>query len=916
MKALFQIHRVALLAYPPSFRRHFGAELQRTFEARATAARPSRVRVLLLFLFHCADAIASGLLERGRLAAMRWAWPREYASLVASSRRSLFMTRESLVADLKLALRQFTRTPVFATLTVLTLALGIGANTAIFGVAYAVLLRPLPYTDPGRLVMIWDDNTRNNEPNNVVSPSNFFAIKREATSLSEVSYLYSFLTPVQFQPQAGVDPQLIQAITIAPDLLRLLGRPPLLGRVFNDVETDPTVVLSHSFWKRTFGADVDVIGRMVTAPGAPAPLRIVGVMPEDFVFPYRSMLGPSGFTRALSADVWLPHNPATDGRFQDQAGQPVRAVHFLSVIGRLKPGKTIADTRAELSALASRRAAEFPDTNKGYGATVKTLHEQTVGKVRPALIVLLLGVGVVMLITCVNVANVLLARATGQQRDLAIRSALGASRRRLVQQTLVESTTLAFAGGLVGIAMMVLGTRLLIALAPPDLPRLSEATPGAAAALFAVALSLLTGLIVGSIPAWSASRSRANETMRDGTRTTTSASRQRVRSGLIVAEVAMAMALTLGAGLLLRSFVAVMRVNPGFASESLLTFQMNVPGSVGPAMPARLAYYDDLEARLRAIPGVVNVGGTTRMPLGSTNVTTTVAVDGRSNLPAEMPEVEMRRSIFDFVGTMKIPVLRGRTFTNDDGPGAPPTVLINDAFAKRVFPGDDPIGKHVALGGAPAAGQSWLTIVGVIGSVRHGSLEENPKPEIYLQYRNNTPVAPFIAVRTIGDPVAVGAQVREAVKATGANAPFNLQTMEQLRSESMSERRFVLALIGTFGVLALTLAAVGVYGVITLIVAERRAEVGIRLALGATPMDVGRLMVRQAVGLAGLGVAAGGLIGLAFSPWFGSVLYGVAAIDPVTYVTVGATLVAVAAAAAFVPARRAMKVDPAVALRG
>ena len=916
MKLSLAIHRAAIRAYPPSFRRAFGAEVHEAFEARLAAARPSWSKAFLLLLFHCCDAIASGLLERGRLAAMRWAWPREYAALVASSRRSLFMTRESLAADLKLAFRQFPRTPVFAALTVLTLALGIGANTAIFGVVYAVLLRPLPYADPGRLVMIWDDNTRTNEPNNVVSPSNFFAIKREATSLSNVSYLYSFLTPVQFQPQAGVDPQLIQALSISPDLLQLLGRAPILGRVFNDVETEPTAVLSYQFWKRTFNGDQNIIGRTVLTPPSNVPVRIVGVMPEDFVFPYRSMLGPSGFTRALSADVWLPHVPARDSRFQDQAGQPSRTIHFLSVIGRLQPGKTIDDARSEIRALAARRAAEFPDTNGGYGATVKTLHEQTIGKVRPALMVLLIGVGVVMLITCVNVANVLLARATGQQRDLAVRSALGASRRRLVQQMLVESTVLAVAGGALGIGVMILSTRLLVALAPPDLPRLSEASPGLVTALFAVALSLVAGLVVGSIPAWSASRSRASESMRDGTRTTTSASRQRVRSALIVAEVTMAMALTLGAALLLRSFVAVLNVNPGFASESLLTFQMNVPAHVGPALPARLAYYDDLEARLRAIPGVVNVGGTTRMPLGSTNVTTTIAVDGRSNLPAEMPEVEMRRSIFDFVGTMKIPVLRGRAFTNDDGPGAAPAVLINEAFAKRVFPGEDPIGKHVAIGGAPVPPAQWLTVVGVIGSVRHGSLEENPKPEIYLQYRNNTPVAPFIAVRTTGDPASVGAQVREAVRATGANAPFNLQTMDQLRSESMSERRFVLALIGTFGALALALAAVGVYGVITLIVAERRAEVGIRLALGATPVEVARLMLRQAVVLAALGVGLGATIGLALSPWFGSVLYGVKAIDPVTYVAVGLTLVVVAAGAALVPARRAMKVDPAVALRG
>ncbi|HET9371575.1 MAG TPA: ABC transporter permease, partial [Vicinamibacterales bacterium] len=895
------------------FLQRFGGDLERAFEARVIAPPMRAATRAGLVCFHLADAIVSGLLERAWTLGVRLAWPRESAALFHRTRRSLFMTRESLNSDLKLALRQFSRTPMFAALTVLTLALGIGATSAIFSVVHAVLLRPLPYADAGRLVMIWSDNTRNGEKHNPVSPANAVAMRQEARSFTGIEYLYSFLVPVQIRTTG--EPDLAQAATVSPGIFNLLGRSALVGRTLQPGDQEPAVLLSYAYWQRRFGGDRAIVGQTATVGGIPAPVRIVGVMPDDFVFPYRSMLGTSGFSRALNADVWLAHDPARDTRFNDRSGQPLRNIHYLGMIGRLAEGTTLAAARVELEAIAARREAAFPDTNKGWGVTVKPLHEQAVGAVRPALLMLLVGAGVVLLITCVNVANMLFARSTAQQRDLAIRSALGASRRRLIQQTLVESTTLSLAGGALGLVAMALGTRALLALAPRELPRLSEVSVSPIVLLFGLTASLLTGLLIGSLPAWSASRSRAHDSMRDGTRTTTSVARTRLRSALIVAEVTMATALTIGAALLFRSFVAVMQVDPGFQPSGLLTFQMNMPAHVTDAA-ARLAYYDDLEARLRALPGVVNVGGTTRLPLGSTNVTTYIAVEGRSNLPAAMPEVEMRRSLFDYVGAMQIPLDRGRAFTREDGPGQPPTVMVNEEFARRVFPGEDPIGRHVAIGGAPAPGQPWLTIIGVIGSIRHGSLEEAPKPEIYTSYRNGPPVAPFVVLRTSVDPATLAASVRDAVRATGADAPYSVLTMETLRADSVSERRFVLLLLGAFGALALSLAAVGVYGVISLLVAERRAEMSIRLALGATPARIGRLMVGRAVVLAIGGVAAGCAIGLAMSPWLESALFGVTAVDPATYVAVAAVLLTVAAGAALVPARRAMMVDPTGALRG
>jgi predicted permease len=535
-----------------------------------------------------------------------------------------------------------------------------------------------------------------------------------------------------------------------------------------------------------------------------------------------------------------------------------------------------------------------------------------VGTLRPALLLLLAGVGVVLLITCINVANVLLARAAGRGRDLAIRSALGASRPRLIQQAFVESVLLSVAGGVAGVGVMLIVTRGILALAPESLPRLAEVSPGLPVVSFALGLSIVTGLLVGALPAVSAAHSKAQDSLRDGTRATASLVRRRTRSALIVAEVALAMVLTVCGGLLLRSFVSVLNVDPGFTSEQLLTMQMGVPARY--ADPAsRLTFYDELEARLRALPGVVNVGGTTRLPLGSTQVTTMLEVEGRVIPAAELPEVEMRRAVFDYFRAMEIPVLRGRVFTRDDGPAAPPVAVVNAALADRVFPGEEAVGRRVRFNSSTAP---WMTIVGVIGNIKHGSLEEIPRPEIYLTYRQgSTPTGPFIVVRTGGDAAAMTASVRQAVRELGANPPTDVRTMDAIRSSAVASRRFVLMLVGVFGVLALGLAALGVFGVITLIAAERTTEVGIRLALGATPSQVLHLVLGQALKLALAGIGIGAAAALVATPLLEAQLFGVRPMDPVTYVGVALALALTSVLGALLPARRAMRVDPAHALR-
>ena len=909
------LYRATLLAYPRRFRHEFGAESQDVFRERLRGR--SAVSASVLTLVEIIDALIAGIATRLQQRRQRWAFP-AFAGATASRMpqaqhaRSRIMTWASIRSDITFALRQLRRAPVFACLTIASLALGIGANTAMFAVVNAVLLQPLPYDEPDALVTIWSDNTRNDERQNPVSPANVEAFKA-APSLTRVEGFYSFLTPAQVV--LGNEPEPVIVSQVSSGLFSLLGRSPIVGRKFDDPGAPDGAVVSYQFWKRRLGGDPNVVGKTMslTGAGASAVIPILGVMPEDFTFPYGTMLGRTlGFTRSQVVDMWWPISRERDPRLVDDTGAPNRSIHYFGVVGRMRPDATIDRARADLEAIATQRAADYPDTNAGWGVTVRPLHEQAVGTIRPALLILLGGVGVVLLITCINVANVLLARAAGRGRDLAIRSALGASRRRLIQQSLTESTLLALIGGVVGLGVMALVIRSVLALAPPNLPRIGEVSPDPSVLLFSLVMSIATGIVIGSIPAATAARSRAQESLRDGARTTTSRARRKARAALIVAEVALAMTLTVAGGLLLRSFVSVLSVDPGFTTEHLLTMQVAVPARYGDT-PSRLAFYDRLESKLKALPGVAAVGGTTRLPLGSTNVTSNIEIEGRPVVSqAELPEVEMRRAVFDYFEAMQIPIVRGRSFTRDDHASASRAAVVNSAFAARLFPNQDPIGKRVRFA---SANQPWMTIVGVVGDIRHGTLEETPRPELYITYRQGPPVGPFLVVRTAGDPAALAASVRQAVRELGADPPMDVRTMDAIRSASVGTRRFVLSLVAAFGVLALVLASLGVFGVITLIAAERTTEVGIRLALGATPTQVLRLLLSHAVKLTAAGILIGMVVAVAISPLIEAQLFGVQRLDPLTYAAVALALLLMAVLAAYVPARRAMSVDPAHALR-
>lgn len=819
------------------------------------------------------------------------------------------MSFDTIAADVKLACRRLGRAPVFAAATILTLGLGIGANTAIFSVAHAVLLNPLPYHEPSGLVSVWSNNTHQHEPKNPVSPANWDAFKREASSFTGLEATYSFLLNVQLELPSGK--QVVAASAVTAGMFDLLGTPALHGRGLRAGDDPSAIVLSHGLWTRFFSADPHVVGQTVTLTGAPGPALILGVMPAGFVFPYKSMLGASGFTRAVSADLWQMLPPNT-GRMVDAAGQPSRTIHMLAPIGRLKPGATIAQARVELDSIAARRALEFTDTNAGWGVTTVPLHEQVVGRVRPAVLLLLGGVGLLLLMTCLNIANVLLARATSAQRDLAVRAALGASGARLVQQSLIETLMLAALGGLAGTLVVVAGTPLVMALAPTDLPRLAETRFGWPVVWFALGISAITGLVVGMVPAIAALGARVSG-LGETHRTTASSGRQRVRAALVVSEIALATVLAVGATLLVRSFVAVMRVDPGFEAAHVLTFQQSVPGRLQTA-GARLTFLDELMTKLKAAPGVTSVGGTTRIPLGSTQVTTQLTIEGRDVRLAELPEVDMRRSVGDYFTAMNIPVLKGRVFADSDRTATGGLAVVNGALASQVFAGEEVVGRRVKMG-PPAPSAPWLEIIGVVGDVRHTSLEEPPRPEIYISYLQGPPTSPFMAVRTSGDPAALAQTVRDTAVSLGADPPFNVRTLAGLRAESMALRRFTVLLSGLFGLLALVLAAVGIYGVLSLVVAERTGEVGVRMALGAAPSQILSMLVGYAGRLGATGVILGLGAGLVLARVARSLLFGIQPTDAVTFVAVPVLLFAIALAAAAIPARRAAKISPTEAMR-
>ena len=810
---------------------------------------------------------------------------------------------ESLVQDARYAIRGLTHNRAFALACILTLGLGIGINSAIFSVVHGVLFAPLPYARPGQLITIWTSHPDIRRQANAMSRENALDLARSMTTLSGLGIVQANVVPAT----VPVDGQgvTVNAAQVTPGTFDVLGVSALHGRTLQRDDAPGTMVLSYGFWQRQFGGDPAVIGR--TFGRGRASGTVVGVMPKGFELPYQSMLQATvSFVVGSGVDFWAP-------LLEPRAGSTDRDARIYAVVARVKDGVSIEEARSDLAAAWRALAETYPDVNEGWSAYLVPLHEQAVASVRPAMLLLLGSVGVVLLIACVNVVNLMLARGVARRRELAMRAALGAKQSRLLQQVIVEGLLLSSLGAVVGLLFARWATPLLVRLAPAGTPRLTEVAPNATLVLFTIAVAVSCAVAISILPGVGASRVPVRAALGDGSRGSSGGGRRGLRNALVAVEVGLAVILTIGAGLLGRSFIAVLDVDPGFQPDHLLTMMIGVRQQDDTA-DKRIAFYRQLFARLEAVPGVIGVGGNTRLPFTGANSSTQVAVDGRIPLDGEWPETDFRRAMHRYFETMNIPIVRGRGFTDDDRAGAPPVVVINETLAARLFGDEDPIGHQLHLGASSPVRRA--TIVGIVGDLRHQRPDLAPAAEVYINYLQGPPVSPLLAIRTADDPAAMAPAIRAALRDVDPSlVPSNVRTMDDLRRSTIGDRVFLMALIALFGVLALVLSAVGVYGVLSLVVAERRREMGIRLALGASPGGLVALVLHQAAVLASLGVAGGVAIALLLSPLLSDQLFAVTAADPATIAAVAGTLLIVALTAALIPAMRVLRVDPVSTLR-
>ena len=916
-----RVYAIALIAFPARFRSRHGAAMRLLFRDRYRDSASRGWRSGSAFFFRSLlDLMWSALVERIAAARLWLVFP-DFQNRVAGSERvygarahgrlprgGIKMFAQTFLMDVRFAVRMFLRAPAFSGLTVLALALGIGGSSAIFSIIDGVLLKPLPFASANELVMIWTDNTRERRPEYPMAPANFLDYKASAQHVRDVEAMFSFIiaTPMR----TDTETEQVTTSVLSPGMFSLLGRPAALGRTFVPSDTNNVAVLSDSFWTRRFGRDPSVVGRRIVV--SEQPVTVVGVMPPDFVFPFKGMLGPTGFTTKIDADLWTVLNPADRAtQFMNASGNPSRTVHFLAVLGRLAPGATLAQAQDEALSIARRLEQDFPESNQGLQANVVQLHEQAVGKARSALFLIGAGVAFVLLLACVNVANLLLARSVGRQKEMAVRAALGAGRSRLLRQTVTETMLLSVFGAAVGLLLVQWFTRAFAAFAPNDIPRLQAVDLDWRVFAFTALVTLVTGIAIGLIPAIAAGRSNVQGTLNEASRGTSGGARgRRLRAVLVTVQVALAVVLTAGAGLLVRSFVALSNVNAGFQAEQLLTLQLTLPGTVSSA-DARRAFYRDMFTRLEQVPGVTSTGGTTRLPLASSNVTSRVTIEGRPL--TETYEIDFRRAMHGYFKTMGMPILRGRDFEDGDNSGNSPAIVINQTMARKIWGTDDVVGRRIRMSLTTSTPLS--TVVGVVGDIHHSGLDAPPAPELYVNYLSTPPVSPFIVLRTSGEPAAVATAVRAALTSMDKDlSVYDIRTGRQIRAGAVAQRRFIVILATVFGLLALTLAAVGVYGVMALMVTERTQEMGIRLALGAPQAQVLGLVVRQGMALALLGIGLGLAAAYALTPLMASQLFGVGATDPTTLVGVTTMLLVVALIACALPARRAMCVNPVTAL--
>jgi len=813
----------------------------------------------------------------------------------------------TLLQDIRYGFRMLWKSPGFTFVALLTLALGIGANTAIFSVVNATLLRPLPYEDPGRIVLVWGTNPRGYgwRGKTGFSAPNFQDYKAQNKVFEKMG---AFIGSSGFTLTGTDAAEHVKSGNVTSDFFKVLKVQPILGRSLipedEQVGRDHVVVLSHRLWQRRFGADQNIVGQTIELDAKP--YTVVGVLPPGFEFSI-----PDFFAQK---DLWVPAILPDDQRSHN----------YINVLARLKPGITLRMAQADLDAITARLTTEYSHDMSGFGTRLVPLHEQIVGDIRPVLLILFGAVGFVLLISCANVANLQLARASTRQKEIAVRAAMGASRIRLARQLLTESMLLAVTGGALGVLIGSWGIKLLTVLQPASLLPVANITIDFTVLGYSLVLSVITGILFGFAPALQSKPNRLSETLKEGGRTSAAGnSGRRIRGLLTISEIALSLVLLIGAGLLIRSFVGLLMVDPGFETKNILTVPMNLPEYAYPETTKQAEFYRELMERIRALPGVTAVGATSDLPPTKSTHSSSFSIEGHPPMEPsnEASSVQNHMATPDYFRAMGIPLVAGRAFSEADNSSAPAVAMINQMFARRFFPNENPIGQRLRFDSKKTP-NPWITIVGVVGDVRGFGLEKQPSSEIYLAYQQPTvwgfnPLSYLnLVVRTAGDPNIAAASVLGAIHESDKNLPLpRAQTMETILAASIAARRFNMVLLGLFAGIATILSAVGIYGMLSYSVAQRTREIGIRMALGARRVDVMKLVLRNGMILALSGVVIGLGGAFALTRLMTTLLFGVTPTDAVTYTIVSVSLLAVALLACLVPARRATKVDPLVALR-